>query len=258
MMDPPQPPRVEQGDLYVGYLPVPARQKRFLRVAVPAALWLVAIASVVIAISQPDPGRGEWETGRARTFEGILVARPYPTLFADDRGDGRPGALLLAATGKHGVGDRAAGRDGQRVALSGWLLRRDGRRLLELEPRDDAIVVLDARPASTPPAPAPMGRVTLRGEIVDSKCYLGAMKPGSGRTHKECATLCVMGGIPPMLLTRDARGARVFYLLCDPSGGALEHAAFPFIADPVEVTGDLEEAGGMLRLKVRAVDIRRL
>jgi hypothetical protein len=34
------------------------------------------------------------------------------------------------------------------------------------------------------------GPVELTGEIVDSKCFLGVMVPGSGKTHKECASLC--------------------------------------------------------------------
>ena len=41
------------------------------------------------------------------------------------------------------------------------------------------------------------GPVTVSGEIVDSKCFLGVMVPGAGKTHKECASLCLRGGIPP-------------------------------------------------------------
>ena len=56
-------------------------------------------------------------------------------------------------------------------------------------------------------------RVTLRGEIVDSKCFLGVMVPGAGRTHKECASLCVRGGIPPALFVRDRHGRSALLLL---------------------------------------------
>lgn len=46
--------------------------------------------------------------------------------------------------------------------------------------------------------------VTLDGELVDSKCYLGTMKPGDGKTHKSCAILCLRGGIPPLFVSKAA------------------------------------------------------
>ena len=45
-------------------------------------------------------------------------------------------------------------------------------------------------------------RVMLRGEIVDSKCYLGVMNPGEGTVHRDCAARCLSGGLPPMLVVR--------------------------------------------------------
>src|SRR5690349_19376703 len=61
--------------------------------------------------------------------------------------------------------------------------------------------------------------VSLRGEIVDSKCFLGAMRPGNGKTHKACAMLCIAGGVPPMFVTRDSAGREEYYLLAGPDGG---------------------------------------
>ena len=68
-----------------------------------------------------------------------------------------------------------------------------------------------------PLMPTSLGVATLRGEIVDSKCYLGAMKPGDQKTHKACATLCIRGGIPPVLVERLPGGGT----RCTPSRGAL-------------------------------------
>ncbi|MDX2132484.1 MAG: hypothetical protein SFY69_10580 [Planctomycetota bacterium] len=244
-------------EIYVGYLPVPPGQKRFLKVVVPLVLGALGFMALALAWTQPDPGGAVWDDGRLRTFEGTLRATPYPMLEAEDRGDGKPGTLLIVEVGKFSGGQRAAPFDGQRVTISGWLLHRDERFMIELEPGEGAI-----SPAGGAPAPAPearrLGRMTLRGEIVDSKCYLGAMKPGTGKTHKECAILCVTGGIPPSLVTRDESGAMTFYLLEGADGGALDEAAYPFIADPVEVTGEVEERAGLLRLRVSTSDIRRL
>ncbi len=238
---------------YVGYLPVPPAYRRFLFRAAPSLLAILAAVALVLARSQGDPGPAVWEDAVVRTLEGTVVARPYPMLFADDRGDGEPGVVLLVELGKRG-GERGAVSDGRRVAISGWILRRDGRRMLEMEPGDAA--VREVGEGAALPGVHSLGRVTLRGEIVDAKCFLGAMKPGEGRTHKECATLCVRAGIPPMFITRDAAGAPTYYLLLGEDGGPIGPGVHPLIADPVEITGELEEQGGLLRL--RAGSVRRL
>jgi hypothetical protein len=251
------PSQDEPRDFYVGYLPIPRRLLRFVRIAAPLTLWMLVLIGLVAARSQPNPGHARWDQGTPRTFTGTLVATPYPVLYTDARDDQPPSALLLVQPGKHGSAALAAPLDGQTVRATGFVLRRDGRLMLELEASPEALAPdPSARPA--PPEVHPIGPITLRGEIVDAKCYLGAMKPGAGKTHKECATLCISGGIPPVLVTRDAAGAATYFLLMDPSGGPLNDAAYPFIADPIEVSGNLEDAGGILRLRISPDSIRRL
>ncbi len=252
------PDQNEPSEFYVQYLAVPKGQRRFLRVVVPCVLWALAIVAGVLAFSQGDPGSAVWEDGKAREFHGTIHAHPYPLLLTADRGDGRAGLILLVEVGKKGGGQRAAAFDGRAVTISGWPLHRDGRLLLEMEPGEGAITP-NAGLSTTPfPKPETLGRVTLRGEIVDSKCFLGAMKPGEGKTHKECATLCVSGGIPPMLVTRTSTGAVTFYLLLSPDGGPLDPTCFPLIGEPIEATGELERRGDMLVLRVHHADLRRL
>ncbi|MCC6320257.1 MAG: hypothetical protein IT438_02335 [Phycisphaerales bacterium] len=243
-------------ELYVGYLRVPRRQKVFLRWAVPTTLWIACGLSFVWARSQHSPGEGTWDTLKPMTLRGVIVARPYPILFT--RGvDGEMGAVLLVEMGKRGLGERAVAFDSKTVEVTGWPLERDGRRMLEIEPVESAVVAVAGEVVDAPRVER-LGRVALRGEIVDSKCYLGAMKPGEGKTHKECATLCIRGGIPPMLVTGDAGGGRVYYLLRDAAGGPIDPALHALIADPVEVRGELASWGGLRVLSVRAEDVRRL
>jgi hypothetical protein len=244
-------------ELYVGYLPVPRRQRSFLRMVIPSMLWLLVAIGLIAGRSQPDPGGALWEQGNLRTFTGTLAATPYPMLYADSSDPSATEVLLLVETGKHGAFPRALPFDGQHVRITGWPLHRDGRSIVELAPDAEAITADPSRRPGPMPVPAPLGRVTLHGEIVDSKCYLGAMKPGDGKTHKECATLCITGGIPPVLVARDPAGTNLFYLLSGPSGGALESAAYAYIGEPVEVSGELESGPGMPRLRVSAGDIHR-
>ena len=93
-------------------------------------------------------------------------------------------------------------------------------------------------------------RITLRGEIIDPKCYLGAMKPGGGKTHKACAMLCLSGGIPPMFVTRDAQRRETFYLLTMVNGSAATETVLPFVGDPVAITGRVEQHGDLLIVRI--------
>jgi hypothetical protein len=103
-----------------------------------------------------------------------------------------------------------------------------------------------------------VGRVTLQGEVIDPKCYLGAMRPGGGKTHKACAILCISGGIPPMLVTRDAENRETFYLLTTCDGAAANDSVLPFVGDLVEVQGNLLSTGDLLVLQLSPGGIRRL
>ncbi|MFN7021224.1 MAG: hypothetical protein ACK4WH_07850 [Phycisphaerales bacterium] len=250
--------RTNEDGLYVGYRELPARERRFLRVGVPALLWILCGLSVVWARAQHAPGGGSWDLSAQVSLRGVLVCRPYPALVVRDN-DGAESAVLLVEVGKLGADRRAGGLDGKSVEVTGWRLERDGRRMIELDPGAGAIVVQDDRgQGAREPRVESLGRVRLRGEIVDSKCYLGAMKPGEGKTHKECATLCIRGGVPPVLVVRRPDGGRAYYLLRDLGGGPIAESLHGLIADPVEVVGELSRWGGLNVLSVGAEGVRRL
>ena len=212
---------------YVGYLELPRGHRVFLMIAVPLVLIGLAVGAVGLSRAQPAWGDGFWQTGEASFWRGTLVLEPYPMLHV--RGEESVETSLLVEMGKFGSRDRfgGAGVDGASVEIRGRELVRDGRRVIEIDPDSDVLgpswrVVEDAAVR----APVVMGheRVELVGEIVDSKCFLGAMKPGAGRGHKACATLCIDGGIPPVLVVfPDGEGAAAeYWLLTDADGGALE------------------------------------
>ena len=105
-----------------------------------------------------------------------------------------------------------------------------------------------------------LGEHTLDGQIIDPKCYFGAMKPGEGKVHKACATLCIAGGIPPMFMTTDDAGERVYYLLVNAGGDGIIgdelQALLPYVADPVAITGDVERWGELMLLRVGMIERR--
>ena len=246
---------------YVGYLPLPKAIGRFL---VP---WLIGnfvlVVSVVVVVAQQhrEPGNGLWQTGEPITVIGMLVDEPYPLLRTKDK------SYILVEQGKRGVQDRLGGLDlGVSGAwqVTGYLIEREGRSILELDdgwrPSPLAPVVPDDLPVDSFDVPSPVdhGVHTLRGEIVDPKCYLGVMQPGDGKTHKTCATLCIKGGIPPMLLVKDDRGNTAAYLVTDHEGKAFPESHHAYIADPIEVTGRVLQEGDLWIFRADLGSLRRL
>jgi hypothetical protein len=244
---------------FVGYLPMPGALRRLHRVVVVALLSCTILCAFVLAALQRDPGPAVWIADQESSLTGILRVHPYPHIQHANPAHG--GATLLVGQGKRGSDQQVRAFDGQTVQLHGHLLRRDDLQMLELTRMQLADV---ADPAGSAPPPADSARlqvVTLRGEIVDSKCFLGAMKPGDGKSHKACATLCIRGGIPPLLVTWDEAGGHRCYLLTDLDGRALAgeslNALLPFVGEPVEVTGHPEQATGFDTLRVGPAGIHR-
>ncbi len=237
----------ESRGFYVGYRSLPRRHAVFLALMVPPLALSVALFAAAITALQRDPGTGEWQAGLAQRWEGTLIADPYPMLFTEAGEE-----YLLVELGKRGPRSDIGVHHGRRVRVEGWLLERDGRRMIELAPESEAITPLAGGPRRVPEHEG-LGSVALRGEIVDSKCYLGAMKPGDGKAHKACATLCVEGGIPPMLVATGPDGTLRFILLTDSARSRANALVLPFIAEPVEVEGTLARTGSTLSLAVERV-----
>jgi hypothetical protein len=180
--------------------------------------------------------------------------RPYPMLQVDGMDRAAPWALLVAP-GKHGADTLVRGHDGQRVRLDGTPIARGGYMMFELVPDSIGPAAPSAELSAEPVQDAseselaPIGSVTLRGEIVDSKCWLGVMVPGAGKTHKDCASLCLRGGIPPALFVQDRAGRSALVLLEDPSGHPVGPRATALAGEPVEISGTTWRQQGWLHLR---------
>lgn len=234
------------GPIYVGYLPTPAPHRRLLRVLVPALMVMAVLGAALVGAAQRDPGPAVWHAD-ATTFQGTLVLVPYPVLLPDREGDP---PVYLVAENKLG----AAGLEplsGVRVGVRGRVLQRDSAFMLELPEGTRPTPVPGPTRTLPESTPAP---VTLRGEIVDSKCCLGAMKPGEGKTHRACATLCIRGGVPPILVSAGDDGRPVYTLLTTADGGPANDLVLPHIAEPVRVRGRLTSPGGVRVLAVDAIE----
>lgn len=245
--------------LYVGYLGAPPSHARFVKRFVGAALVTLAALGAIIAGAQGPAGEGTWDDSDSATFEGLLLADPYPHLLTNDA-DGSELDAILVEQGKFGADPRAAGLAGKPAKVRGGLIRHpNGKQaVIELSPLSDAIAPAegthDARPPLGAAAPKVAGSFeSFVGEVVDPKCWLGVMNPGRGKPHLSCAELCIRGGIPPVLVVRDPEhpGGRG-YLLVDELGAPMNSAVRGLIGFPVQVIGRVVP-GGWERLEVRTI-----
>lgn len=248
-----------RNEFYVGYQKqAPAGLARFLRrVVLSIALLGVALAAGLAALqSRFDPGLFEW--GTLKSFEGTVRELPYPVLLLDETTEisGEPATeLLLVAVGKHGAGHLVGGLDGRRARLEGTLIQRQGDFMLEVV-RDGVERLADESGAG--PLDERFGERTLRGEIVDSKCFLGVMKPGRGKPHRACAARCISGGVPPVLRVETAEGSHRHYLLVDRAGAPVNERVLDFVAEPVEVTGSVVQRDNLWFLEADPTAFVRL
>jgi sulfoxide reductase heme-binding subunit YedZ len=247
------------GAFYIGWQSrcAPALAVFTRRAAFGLSLLVPLVVSATIWFQHPVD-RGRFEFGVVRDFEGVLLERPVPRLRVA-LPDGAMVDHVLVGQGKFGPPASIQGKDGRRVRVRGTFIVREPLRMIEVI-SSDGLALLDPVTESVPSTPKDVAAVALlgtgsfTGELVDTKCYTGVMRPATGKVHRACAIRCLSGGVPPGLLVRDGRGDAVVFLLAGPGDE-------PFQFD-VQMAGTLIEVIGRLELHgdtpvLRATSLRR-
>jgi hypothetical protein len=230
-----------------------------VRKAVVSLAFVAVAAAVVLAAAQRTIGVAVFEWGTLKTFKGILKSDPYPHLLVQRPGrGGGQSAYYLVAPFKFGLkSDAIAGLDGQAVTLTGTLLYRGNETMIEARPESIKPASATA-PPNAQPGPVDLGRQTLVGEIVDSKCYLGVMNPGRLTPHRACAVRCISGGIPPILLVRQKEAKPLYFLLVSSDGRPVNKQVLDMVAEPIEITGEVIRQGELSILRADPATYRRI
>lgn len=225
----------DRDDFYVGYLPAPASHRRFAKAAFVIALLVAAATGAATAWLTDDPGEATWDW-EPRTVTGTLRLDPVAFLETEE------GPILLVQPGKFGAAGAVAGiATGSTVSVEGTLLSREGRRMLEVVEGTTSVVGNSIAAASVK---GESRRVTIEGEIIDTKCYLGAMKPGRGRTHAACARLCIRGGIPAGVVgTTDNQ--LVWAVIDAGENGVIPDELLNAVGEAVTINATLVSIGGL-------------
>jgi len=238
-------------EFYIGWqLKAPLGIGAHVRKAVLALLFLVLVAAFVLAVAQRMIGVAVFEWGNLKTFSGTLKSTPYPHLLVQRPGQGGGrSAYYLVAPFKFGLNTQNLQLlEGREVTLKGTLIYRGDQTMIEVQP-DSIKPVSAAITSRVETSVVNLGRQTLVGEIVDSKCYLGVMNPGRLTPHRGCAVRCISGGIPPVLLVRQQAGPPLYFLLVSSEGRPVNKQVLDMVAEPVKITGEVVRQGELSILR---------
>jgi hypothetical protein len=276
----PASPPAPDDEFYIGYAPpMPARIAAQVARVVVVVLAVSLVAALTTLAAHRHLAPAAFDYGHPRALRGELSRTPYPELTIDGQ------RSLLVGSGKHGAESELAGIADGPVTLAGTRIERGGHRMFEVVPGSvraappsmsgtntvplgsdpsttewgrSAITTIGAKP--DPARMADSANIALHGEIVDSKCFLGVMNPGEGTVHRDCARVCLRGGMPPMLLVRGARAEEALVLLVDDAGAPIGRQLADLAGVPVEVNGRLTRDGDRLVLftaRTRVVPLTR-
>jgi hypothetical protein len=87
-----------------------------------------------------------------------------------------------------------------------------------------------------------MKETTIKGDIIDTKCYLTGMMGGRGEDHKDCAIACIKGGLPVGIL--EERTGKVYVVVPAKGQKGANEALVQYAAETVTLKGMFLEKGG--------------
>lgn len=206
-----------------------------------------------LGLAAPAPGPGVWDQGRKVAVTGTIYPQPYLHLLTEDLGRGlKP--VFLVGPGKTRIEVRPA-LTFTGAAVTGTLIERGDHAMMAVDG-----VYPDPAPGRVRAGPEKaLGEVVMTGEILDAKCWFGAMRPGHGKTHKACAMLCAKGGLPLAFCeTGRCADGKAALLMLNERGRAFGPEIIPLVADPVMIRGQIFEVAGLRQVRVRFEDVVRL
>ncbi|NRA29840.1 MAG: hypothetical protein HRU11_06205 [Parvularculaceae bacterium] len=244
----------DKGDFFIGWAAkAPSADRRFFLASGVGLLAATGGMAYGLASHQQPVGPGTWDMADVREWRGTIISSPYPMLRTRDE-NGNVTTALLACMGKCAVKLRIDAMGERTVIVRGSPIRR-GQHLMIATQDDGSWIELagDTQAGDEElvwPTVERLGAVDLSGVILDTKCWFGAMRPGEGKVHKACASLCIRGGLPPGFYVKSLRDQRQLMILTDANGGPVSMDILPFVADPVQVVGEAVRQGTLVFVRM--------
>jgi len=212
---------------------------------------LAVVLTFIIASNQNEFPNSRFELGQLTEVQGIYTGYPVPMLKVllssqgAENGEPQYESILLIGFGKFSAlptikaleAEKGASLEGKLVTFRGTQIYYDGKKLFELTQKEKSLLKITSPTITYQSSNQDLGELTLKGEIVDPKCYFGVMKPGDGKVHRSCASRCLAGGIPPVIKVNKTDGTKNYYLL-----QGLDYESFkPYIGKYIKIKGNVEK-----------------
>jgi len=229
-------------EFFIGYMPkAPSSYASHMRVWAIVFVLAGVLGALLAATSQRPLEDGYFEFGKLRKFEGHLTNLSVPMIAvkAGEKGGFQSPikSYLLVGLFKHGISaDILSMGDGAPIEFEGTFIHRRGLTMVEITDPASVKVSKSGGMGSQMPTTT---NISLAGEIIDSKCFLGVMRPATGKVHRACAIRCISGGVPAAFLVRTEDGVESVMLL---AGDHLKPLKFDLelVGVPVRIDGMYE------------------
>ncbi len=233
---------MNNSEFYIGWMAkAPKSFAKHVKIVLLILFPVALIVGYLLSTHQKKFSTANFEFGKLTEVKGVYYNDPVPMLKVFDK-DSLSITLPMVGYGKQGAEtaimelekEKGILLNGKEVTLKGTLIYGDGKILLQIDRNDNPIVNIGA--ASTVQLQQKdLGTQTIRGEIIDPKCYFGVMKPGEGKVHRDCAIRCILGGIPPVLHVQNEKGESNYYLIVGANGEKMNEAVQDVVAEPVSI-----------------------
>jgi sulfoxide reductase heme-binding subunit YedZ len=217
-----------------------------------SAIGIIALSLVValgFTVEQRHIALSSFDYKNLKLVQGQLIEYPFPAIRSVTGKDvfGRLSIKTYPLInndkfGADGVVDSIRKRyntDKYIAEIRGAFIMRNKVTAMELAYRTSSIKILDKNNGLPPGELRKLCDTAIFGEIIDPKCYFGAMNPGEGKPHRSCAILCISGGIMPMLAFKDIHGQSQYAVLLGQHGEKINTQVIKFVAEPLRIIGTL-------------------
>jgi methionine sulfoxide reductase heme-binding subunit len=258
--------KTAQENFYIGWLgnidiPTSKALKHFI---IPSIL-IGFLFLLSFTFSQKKIANAEYRSDEIAEYTGIVSNTPFPhirfTKSKDVFGNPKNEVLPLVNAWKFGA-DTLISKWCKRnnscpATIRGTIISRVGVNIMELSEEENSFLPSETPSISIQSKIKLIGKASLRGEIIDPKCYLGAMNPGEGKPHRSCAIRCISGGIMPMV-TYLENNERKYAVLVGTDGEKINSKILDFVAEPVQIEGTLYQYENWNCFYIDTQNIKRL
>ena len=177
-------------DFYIGWQDhMPSNHSKYLRRLLWPIFIAIPIGAFLLVYFMKPFNDHKFDFGNIQVYTGVYYENPVPILILDEGQipSGFDKHALLVGYGKFGakgimqrIQNANTSLLGKKIRIKGTLIYGDGKSLIELTEQEASLVeVLEHVEAEMSQTVAQ--NLSIKGEILDPKCWFGVMKPGDGK-----------------------------------------------------------------------------